>query len=744
MDALPNQNTSYDVQKDAYHTFRYSTLTAPTSSDHHGRDDVAASTFRYRVFSCWYWEMLAMTTAIALLISMFVLLVKFDGRRAPDWGYSVNLNTIFAIISTAFRAAILAVLSQTISQAKWFWINRPRARPLGDFQNFDFASRSLFSAMALMPTVVRASFPVFLAAVLSVLSVAIGSFTQQSIRTVACPLEMAQDARLPFAHFVPRKPASCHTCSVLGLNTDAELVVFSALTFPEEADINRIQPVCPTGNCTFTRGDPIDDGDHGSTAYSSVGLCHRCIDTTPLITHEEPEGVQRRWGLNQSIAKYTLPTGQTIDDIYNLEYGPTVLTIENHENFTWAGDLASPEFRRISRWAFANFTVLSRSRAGCDDERNYCPSPGAAENEVVNGSTNAVAATCILYPCVRTYTASVSNNQLSEELIGSELMLPDATDPENPRTRLERYNSNSNTVFDYAAVHTPCRVDSTVYSSHNISLAPDATPLTLCETADDGSCTFTNVSAPEPCIYRQTAEFGAGMSLWSYDLFEKRRCIVEGTFLCNNESSSQSKWLLRLYNPFDLEEFTDADEGNATFESIDGFFKSFANSISNHYRSTYGTAVFNQSYNVLDRLVYPLDEAVGTAWETGVCTSSQLKWLVPLVVITVATLVLLVWVVFRSWDSRHVLPAWKESLLPLLFHGDLFQPSTSSADPASQMQSGPLHLANAAVGEGEGEGEGGGEGETTEQGTGRLMELREMERLAGQIPVGLRQTGKDQ
>ena len=212
-------------------------------------------------------------------------------------------------------------------------------------------------------------------------------------------------------------------------------------------------------------------------------------------------------------------------------------------------------------------------------------------------------------------------------------------------------------------------------------------------------------------------------------------CMLKSQLACGGEERSYykyDKWLKQLYQPLKPNSYFEYDLGNASFESIDGFVGSFTNSISNHYRSNYGTAIFNKSDNGGNDRVYPLDEVTGTAWETGICTSAHFAWLLPLLGITFATLILLVWVILKSWNSRHVLPAWKESLLPLFFHGNMFQLSDEGGNATVQKQTGPLTLANVVA----------GKGEEAEEKSSRLLERREMEKLARHLPVALKQNRK--
>jgi hypothetical protein len=81
--------------------------------------------------------------------------------------------------------------------------------------------------------------------------------------------------------------------------------------------------------------------------------------------------------------------------------------------------MLTPELQVVSRWAYVNGTYLVKK-----------PSDKAV-----------TAAVCVLYPCVRTYTASVSNGQLSEKQIGADMMqldLRNVDDGERERGRAKR------------------------------------------------------------------------------------------------------------------------------------------------------------------------------------------------------------------------------------------------------------------------------------------------------------------
>jgi hypothetical protein len=105
----------------------------------------------YRIFRAWLWEIVAIMTAISLFAAMTALLVVYNGKRPPNWGAYLSLNALLALLSTIFRAMLVVIVSQVISQRKWLWYDC--ARPLSDLQKFDSGSRGALGAMLLLPTV---------------------------------------------------------------------------------------------------------------------------------------------------------------------------------------------------------------------------------------------------------------------------------------------------------------------------------------------------------------------------------------------------------------------------------------------------------------------------------------------------------------------------------------------------------------------------------------------------------------
>ena len=64
--------------------------------------------------SCWKWELLSCVGALGLIVAMFTLLLRYDGKTIPDWPKKLNLNSILAIFSTTFKAMMLLITTECL------------------------------------------------------------------------------------------------------------------------------------------------------------------------------------------------------------------------------------------------------------------------------------------------------------------------------------------------------------------------------------------------------------------------------------------------------------------------------------------------------------------------------------------------------------------------------------------------------------------------------------------------------
>jgi hypothetical protein len=495
--------------------------------------------------------------------------------------------------------------------------------------------------MLLIPTVLWRDLVALLAAIVLVVSFLDGPFVQQASRAMDCSFPApGLNASLPFAHYVPRRSRfTSFDGAFRGPTPDTVTTILSSIISPDGVE-NQISPSCSTGNCTFPDGDPQISQDGNllediSTTRSTVGMCSKCTEITTFVSRSSTSN------FSDGSALYILPNG------FNLTHqnrGINVATIGPATDLSWMGDMLTPELKAFSRWAYVNVTFIAIPQA-----------TGAS----------IIATQCSLYPCLRTYTTSITNNELVQRSIRSDPMQIDLLDEpdEYVKRAVEPKNSISNQLFHYTTVKSPCRVDGKVYSSENMTSYPNGTKLALYDFSDQGY-TFRNITAPEQCIYRHHALFINVISrLLNEEVFTGYCDFLKGTITCKKPSYSTGGNLgdfasgvvsRALYN-----------NGDPGISNITRWFDKFADAMTNRFRSEYGAAEYNQT-NFGDM---PLGEVQGLTWQTTTCISMHVQWLLLPIILTLVTVVLAVFTMIANWGHRHSRPVWKDSLLPLIFYG---------------------------------------------------------------------------
>jgi hypothetical protein len=644
----------------------------------------------YRIFRVWLWEILSAVVAICLIIAIAVLLASYDKRPVPNWGAYLNFNALLALLSTILRAMLVVIITQIICQKKWEWYRRDQSRPLSDLQVFDSGSRGSFGALLLIPTVILKDMVTLIAAILLIASFLVGPFVQQASRTRPC-LSLAPDleAKLPYAHYIPRHGGyldPINATSGVSPSPDLIVAILSSVTAPDSQE-NQIKPRCLSGECTFHRGDP-NDSPYSFPTHSTVGMCNRCINVTALATKTDDTG--------SSSSRYTLPNGHNVSD----GAGQVTDMISPSSSLDWLGERLTPELRAMSRWAYVNATYLA----------------------VPVGLDEPVAAVCVLYPCLRTYSAGVHGNTLIEMEEQPEVMQVDMTyeDDSSIKHKGQSANALGNRWGHYVAIKSPCRVDGQVYEmSQNMSSYPGATNLTLFDFVDRGGqepyrYTYRNITAPEQCIYRQHAKLVAAIaSVFSSDIFRgscdnfTRGACYKGSANDNSMDAGMVSTIgmatvLRTLRP-----------GHATFSNTSLWFDAFAAAMTNKFRLEYGAATFNETADL------PLGQVQGITWEKVTCVSMHMQWLILPITLTGITVLLGMWTIAVNFHHRHERPVWKDSLFPLIFYGHKIEPQELGGFPnptsADDTESDP----------------GGKE-------DGRLLELHEMSAVGRRTPVIIR------
>ena len=271
----------------------------------------------------------SLASSVALLCALIGLLFVFDDKPIFDSGV-VTLNTLIAILSTAYKACIVHSLGFVISQSKWIVFADGRRRLL-DFDRIEAAGLGPLGSLHLLfnlkvsdISVVRAS------ALLTVLAVAMDPFAQQLLQfrqansfinddsgntniSRASRYAKGTETRISIAaiRYVEGNSTSLFGGSNIPITTDADFSMQSAMMYglvqTPAAVSQQASFSCPSGNCVYP-------------PFTSLSVCFICSDVTASIVVSQVEpGTRMNITLDRAInppqiesdkiIRYSLPNG---------------------------------------------------------------------------------------------------------------------------------------------------------------------------------------------------------------------------------------------------------------------------------------------------------------------------------------------------------------------------------------------------------------------------------------------------
>jgi hypothetical protein len=447
----------------------------------------------------WSFEILMLLFAGAIFMTVCVILGHYDDQVLPDWkNIHITLNTVISILATILRVTIAYIALEVLAQLKWEWLSNC-FRPLNHVQLFDAASRGIYGCCCLIPTIARHE-PFAVAAIaIAVLSLGIGSFTQQSIQTYQCLRNATyQDgmAIIRIANTVHRHDLTDEW--VLGGKDALRMNLRMQVTI-QDAIVNRVQDYhlaplfeCSSGNCTFQNKSTYEkDNESRSYSHASLGVCNSCVDIYKLVSEptEYPDvndtmfkaiGFQLPFNISTNWKGHgKRGRGIIFDDDPSLP----VMATTTVDNYTWALDVVTPEFLRLAQMSIVNFTILAASQNGCKDLGGgnvSCPHDCSNRGESTSQdgevclprhknntySFDPLAVTCTLYPCLKYYTATVKNARIQEKVV-QEVPL----ELHGRESLWEMYNEwMEDGNASLAAIQQPCRVGGVFYDVNDTYL----------------------------------------------------------------------------------------------------------------------------------------------------------------------------------------------------------------------------------------------------------------------------------
>lgn len=561
------------------------------------------------------------------------LLAYYDGKFMPEWPLEINLNSAIAFLSTFLRAAIVAAVAEIIGQIKWTWFTE-RTRPLHHLQDFDSASRSVLGSLRLLAVVAwnwtftSAGLLGICAALVTIASLAVGPFTQQAIKTVTCP-QLQKDTRslIPAANYVPGSSAYYRIgAGLFELEVDMKSAMIQGVTDPDGKDSD-VTVVCSTGNCTWP--------DYGTgVTHSSIGLCSSCLETTDWVTGPNVGG------------NLTLP-----DEGAYINYSPGGEYMwVGYSNLSAYSQLFSEDFATAAAVSVANFSILAASTSPCTREggaatgKLTCPHRISQSNlSYFDGLGDYVAASCILYPCVKQYNATYQDNVLRETVVHTQPAVPNTAE-----------TTEYTLFYNYTASVNPCVLDNgTWYDPANQSQAlhlPGRTWANLTVTDSFRNDKSMNISVPNACLYKMNGIYFSAVSNFLRNTLFKANCYYDSS-QSGHINCGDAWWLTPMWL-----------EMNATYSSLENTIGDFARVVTNKFRMT-GTGPDIMLGDTPQR-----EEVWGLVYESSTCTQFDRKWLSLPIILVVICALLLAWIINKNYRDPEQ-PVWKGSILPLLFFG---------------------------------------------------------------------------
>jgi hypothetical protein len=601
----------------------------------------------------WWEELLACILFMGALLALFATVYAYDNRPSPSWPNWISLNTIISIYAILMEIGIVLVAAEGLGQLKWSWFGK-ESRPLDDLVKYDDATRGPLGAVRLLWRLRARDLLSSFGALIVILALGLSPFAQQVIRFYDCAIPMNETARIPRTSYY-KESGGFHTGAlqeniVPGVQRSVLAGIFSPGSLPDVT--------CSTGNCTWSR------------EYSTVGYCSACKDISDQLvfvnkTYQYTENYQTTAAngsvLNdtETLTNWNLTTAVLGSDG---TYGVTVNQTNPEQpggylNYAAMGIWTPPEDYKPALGPFAQASHFSGSKPYLDfvirtnvsahiQGRDSPTNPGTGEP--FPGCDGAAAKStwpcrgyggsrCLLYPCVKTFAASMTAGKLTETLKSTTANWASGTTDETPALAMA--------MLDIQCLK-PIEVRSLTNLGYNLTagqrwLAYNP-PFQL--TTSRSNTTFPESMMNRGCLYAVDDIFMESIATFFVTLFN-------GTVNGGVPASEEEAGVFR--GPQVVQWFFNF--GSADFDWVDQTFNNVTTSLTNYIRQN-GVANFSSP-------------AIGEAKEAKTCIAVRWPFLTYPAALAVLTLIFFLAVVLVTRPTGHRPRVWKSSPLALLYHG---------------------------------------------------------------------------
>ncbi|KAI0515452.1 hypothetical protein F5B22DRAFT_646726 [Xylaria bambusicola] len=569
----------------------------------------------------WAPEVLWCVMAIAFLVGMSAFLAAHQGIPQPQWRYGISINTVISLLVGAIVGALASVLSACVGQTKWQWFASPRV--LSDIETFDGATRNFWGKLQLLTHGRgREHHLANYGCLIALGTLAIGPFSQQIVQYYNCfsvsPYHLA---------WLPRSNNYTAGARVYPghsqLDPEMASAIYTGILDPPKTDAGAVKSFsCDSGNCTLPQ-------------FSTLGMCHSCHEILELIHVNETfpgywldnwvENPSWNWWREDARVGWTNESWTT-----HYTYTPYTM-LSSRKTLGFDPSISDAPFDDLITLDFLTLNV----NAACD----------AAIGEMETCPKHPWAVRCSLYPCIKTFTAKITNSKLSENLTSSIPM-------KKSNVSAIEVTTSENLTWSYA-------VNTTLRHGQNVDCKPSSSPTTIntVSITSNGTTPISSDEAvtwyPEDCVYSMGYPAALAINqflsvLFDVNSLESRNGSVYDLF--------GNYWLKTFYN-----------NGMANISTANTYFESLAAAITATMRESGQSAV--------------LADAIGLVLQSETCIRIRWPWLTLPIFFVLATVGFLISTIMSSaWRG-----AWKSSFLAAVSFGvhnaalELLQPLDSKS-----------------------------------------------------------------
>ncbi|KIV99530.1 uncharacterized protein PV09_08832 [Verruconis gallopava] len=631
----------------------------------------------------WWLEVGSVALAFAVMLVIIILLVHYNGEPIENTPRRPSLNTLINIFSAIEAGMIAYVAAEVLSQSKW--LNMQSKSSLDDLNTIDNASRGLRGALQVVFKPRLGPMP-FVGAITTLLAVIIGPMLQETIvlRTAWRPSPI-RNATVPVSkYFAPDTNPELPK-----LDVGMKGVILNGLSSANSSVLTP-QFGCPSGNCTY------------STPYSSLAICHSCqrVELTRQCTQFDN-------------CNYTLSNGHTlINPPIRGNYSGDFAFINVSTSFNLTRQMAIPYNEITDQYDILRASIISLTNGP------LCHSNGTNPDCVLDNRDNAtqaklfdggaIGAYCDLFLCVNTYTASVSESSVSEQIIGSS----NARNTSRPQYSFAAIDRTGADHPSEVILPDECYIGGIRYSvaEYKDSSNQSWTYVELNQTVQ-AKKSFSTTKVPIECIfgmrgvtYQSMFQFMTSNPFFldGNGVSDSNTGVAGGLFSFYSNAITQS---LPNTAAFGVEPLF--NNGNASFESIDATFERLASAMTTYMRDNSEHSGSVDFTGLEKQLASMSSSALGILFHSETVISVQWYWIIlPLFVLVIICIYLAAAVLHggvMDHDGNTQAHLWKSNILvPLAigYRSELPQSSEAlySRDAMQTFKKGQVQLASSKDG----------------------------------------------